>query len=56
MRTCHGREADPIQMEKARMAVRSMLGDVRVIEDQVGIVAEVDLGRQYISHGAEERT
>ena len=48
--------SDPDLMEKARKAVKSMLGDVMVVEESEGIFAELDIGRAYISHGAEERT
>ena len=47
---------DPALMEKARAAVKTMLGEVMVFEDETGIVAQVDLGRAYITVGAEERT
>lgn len=44
--------ADPALMEKARASIKAKLGTMRVVE---GVFAEVDLGRWYISHGAEER-
>ncbi len=53
---CLPRDADPIQMEKVRAAVKAMLGEVMIYEDEAEIYAEVDLGRWYITYGAEERT
>ena len=47
---------DADMMEKARSSVKAMLGNVTVVEDVEGVFAEVDLGRTYISVGAEERT
>ena len=41
---------------KAWSSVQAKLGTVRVIEEGEHVVAEVDLGRWYINHGAEERT
>ena len=40
---------------KARAAVKTMLGEVMVFEDETGIVAQVDVGRcVYINNGAED--
>jgi hypothetical protein len=46
--------ADPALIEKARAAVHGLLGHVVVVEDGDDVVAEVDLGRWYINHGAED--
>jgi hypothetical protein len=46
---------DDALTERARTAVQSIIGQVRVVEDDDGVVAKVDLGRCYITHGAEER-
>lgn len=48
--------ADPALMEKARAAVKALLGSVSVVEEGDAIFAEVDFGRAYINHGAEKRT
>ena len=50
------RVADPELIEQARSSVKAMLGEVKVFEDASGVYAEVDLGRAYITNGAEERT
>jgi len=41
---------------RARAAVRDVLGEVTVTEEGENVVAQVDLGRQYTTHGAQERT
>ncbi len=47
---------DPALLEKARMSVKAMLGEVAVTEDGDAIYSEIDIGRAYIKNGAEERT
>lgn len=43
-------------MDKARTALRGLLGEVTVIEEPTGVFAELQLGRACITVGAEERT
>lgn len=47
---------DDALMDKARAALRGLLGDVKVIEEPAGVFAELQLGRACITVGAEERT
>lgn len=47
---------DDALMDKARMAVRGLLGDVTVVEEEKGVFAQVQLAQVCISHGAEKRT
>lgn len=44
---------DAALMEKARAAVKALLGSVSVVEEGDAVFAEVDFGRAYINHGAE---
>ena len=46
--------ADPDLAERARVAVREVLGEGKVVEEDENIFAEVGLGRQYINLGAQE--
>ncbi len=48
--------ADADVMEKARSALRDLLGNVTVIEEEDGVFARVDLARVCITDGAQERT
>ncbi|MGH8194920.1 MAG: zinc ribbon domain-containing protein [Woeseiaceae bacterium] len=47
---------DNALMDKARVALRGLLGNVTVIEESAGVFAELQLGRACITAGAEERT
>ncbi len=48
--------ADADVMEKARSALRDLLGNVTVIEEEDGVFARVDLAKVCITDGAQERT
>jgi len=48
--------ADAAIMDKARLALRDLLGEVTVVEESDGVFARVDMGRACITYGAEERT
>ncbi len=48
--------ADAAVMDKARSALRDLLGEVTVVEESDGVFARVDMGRACITSGAEERT
>lgn len=43
-------------MDKARIALRGLLGPVTVTEEDGGVFAQIEMGRACISVGAEERT
>jgi hypothetical protein len=48
-------QRDDAVMDKARAALRGLLGAVTVVEEPGGGFAQVELGR-CITHGAEKRT
>ena len=42
--------------DKAREAVRALIGNATVVEDNESVYAEIEMGRACITHGAQERT
>ena len=46
--------ADAAVMDKARAALRDLLGNVTVIEEEDGVFARVDLARLCITDGAQD--
>lgn len=49
-------QRDDELMQKARAALRDLLGDVKVIEEAGAVFAQIEMGRACITHGAEKRT